>query len=105
MRTVRGFYEPQTDWEFLTTTDEAALAPILEDVGQPVAKLYDENGEWTGLYRHVLKVFLVDERNRIRNIYSTGFITPELLLNDIKTLALEATAEGKSRRSKAKGQD
>ena len=89
METVRGFYQPKTDWAFVTTRDETALQPILDDFGQSVAKLYFDDGAWTGLFRHVLKVFLVDEHNRIRNIYSSGLISTDLVLNDIRTLVLE----------------
>jgi cytochrome c peroxidase len=87
MATVRGFYAPKTDWVFLTAANEAALQPVLDDFGQPVAKLTYEDGEWTGLFRHVLKVFLLDEQHRVRNIYSSGMISPELVLNDLLTLA------------------
>lgn len=86
---VRGLYAPQTDWIFLTTSDEKALLPILDDLGQQVAKLRDENGSWTGLFRHVLKVYLLDEENRIRNIYSAGFLHADLVLADLRTLVLE----------------
>jgi cytochrome c peroxidase len=90
MAKVREFYAPKTDWAFLTGGDNAALQPVLDDFGQQVAKLYYDDGEWTGLYRHVLKVFLLDEQNRVRNIYSTGMISPELVLADLRTLALES---------------
>ena len=89
MGQVREHYAPQTDWLFLTTADERALQPILDDFGQSVSKLRWEDGTWSGLFRHVLKVFLLDEDNRVRNIYSSGFINPDLVLNDIVTLTLE----------------
>jgi cytochrome c peroxidase len=92
MAAVRGLFNPQTDWAFLTTADAAALQPILDDFGQPVARLNFEDGTWTGLFRHVLKVFLVDERGQVRNIYSTGMISPELILADLQTLSLERSA-------------
>jgi hypothetical protein len=44
---------------------------------------------WSGLYRHVLKVFLVDGKHRVRAIYSTGFLNQVLVLNDLRTLAGE----------------
>jgi cytochrome c peroxidase len=89
MAVIRRAFAPQTDWAFLTTHDGAQLAPILDDFGQPVAKLYYDDGTWTGLYRHVLKVFLLDDQNRVRNIYSTGLMSPELVMNDLQTLAAE----------------
>jgi len=89
MTALRTAFAPQTDWAFLTTSDETQLAPILDDFGQRVAKLYYDDGTWTGLYRHVLKMFLLDEQNRVRNIYSTGLMSPELVLTDVRTLVNE----------------
>jgi hypothetical protein len=34
----------------------------------------------------VLKVILVDRDARVRNVYSTGFLVPQVVLNDIKTV-------------------
>lgn len=87
MAMIRTAFAPKTDWAFLTARDEAQLAPVLDDFGQAVAKLRYEDGTWTGLYRHVLKMYLVDEQHRVRNIYSTGLMSPELVLNDLRTLA------------------
>jgi cytochrome c peroxidase len=89
MATIRDAFAPKTDWSFLTTTGEAQLTPILDDFGQPVAKLTYEDGTWTGLFRHVLKVFVLDEKNQVRNIYSTGLLNPDLVMNDVRTLAAE----------------
>jgi len=93
MASLRQAFAPRTDWAFVTTTDDAQLEPILDDFGQRVAKLYYDDGTWTGLYRHVLKVFLLDEQNRVRNIYSTGLMSPELVLNDLRTLVKERGAD------------
>jgi cytochrome oxidase Cu insertion factor (SCO1/SenC/PrrC family) len=89
---VRALHAPRTDWIFLTTPDENALRPILDDLGQQVAKLRTEDGSWTGLFRHVLKVYLLDEENRVRNIYSAGFLHAELVLADLRTLLMERGA-------------
>ena len=40
-------------------------------------------------YRHVLKVFLLDESLRIRNVYSAGLLDARLLLNDVETVLAE----------------
>ena len=79
-------------WRFLTTAGDVDLRPLLEDFGQPVAKLRFADGRWSGLFRHVLKVFLLDRENRVRNVYSVGFLGPELVLNDVRTLLREADA-------------
>jgi hypothetical protein len=38
---------------------------------------------------HVLKVFLIDPRGIVREIYTTSYLFPDVLLNDIETLRLE----------------
>ena len=93
MAKERALHEPRGDWRFITTRDETALAPLLADFGQGVAKLRRPDGEWTGLFRHVLKVFLVDRVNRVRNVYSVGFLHAELVLNDLRTVLREATRQ------------
>ena len=37
----------------------------------------------------MLKVFLLDERAVVREIYTTAYLYPEVIMNDIKTLRLE----------------
>ena len=64
---------------------------MLDAYGQDRQAVHDERGRFTGAYRHVLKVFLVDGRGWIRNIYSTGFLVPTVVVNDITTLLAERT--------------
>jgi cytochrome oxidase Cu insertion factor (SCO1/SenC/PrrC family) len=89
LASVRAATAPKSDWRFVTTSGEEALAPLLDDFGQPVARLRFPDGRWTGLYRHVLKVFLLDRAHRVRNVYSTGFLDAGLVLNDVRTLLME----------------
>lgn len=89
MAKERDLHAPRASWRFATTRDESELRPILDDFDQPVAKLRFEDGVWTGLFRHVLKVFLLDGEHRVRGIYSTGFLNPALVLNDMRTLVAE----------------
>jgi len=77
---VRAVHAPRSDWRFATAPSASDLEALLADFDQPVSRLRDENGEWTGLFRHVLKVFLLDEENRVRNVYSTGFFDADLVL-------------------------
>jgi hypothetical protein len=73
----------------LTTSSQADLNPILADFNQPIAQLRQENGDWSGLFRHVLKVYLLDANHNVRNIYSTGLFNAQLAINDIETILLE----------------
>ena len=70
------------------------LDAVLESYEQDRTPERDERGRPTGRIRHVLKVFLVDRGGFIRNVYSAGFLVPELVLNDIRTLTL---GEGRAR--------
>jgi cytochrome c peroxidase len=83
---TRELYAPRSDWHFATPPQQA-LQALLEDFGQPVARLRLDDATWSGLYRHVLKVFLLDREDGVRNIYSTGFLDRDLVLNDLRTLA------------------
>jgi len=41
---------------------------------------------------HMLKMFLIDPDGVVREIYSLAFLQQPVMLNDIKTLALERDA-------------
>jgi cytochrome oxidase Cu insertion factor (SCO1/SenC/PrrC family) len=88
MARLRTLHRPESTWRFLTTRGDADLAPLLADFGQPVSPLRFSDGRPTGLFRHVLKVFLLDARNQVRNVYSAGFLNPDLVLNDLRTVLL-----------------
>ena len=77
---------PRSDWRFLTAASEAQLRPVLEDFGQDAVPIFSDTGARSGVLRHVLKVFLVDDAGTVRNIYSTGFLDHRILLRDIETL-------------------
>jgi cytochrome oxidase Cu insertion factor (SCO1/SenC/PrrC family) len=81
-------------WRFMTASSERALDQVLEGYGQDRTPVYDERGRFTGRYRHVLKVFLLDPAGYIRNVYSAGFLVPDLVLNDIKTVLAEGSRQG-----------
>jgi cytochrome oxidase Cu insertion factor (SCO1/SenC/PrrC family) len=89
MAALRNRLRPASDWRFLTGASPAAVAPVLAAFGQDALPLVDERGAELGLFRHVLKVFLVDSGGAVRSVYSAGFLSPELLLVDARTLLLE----------------
>jgi cytochrome c peroxidase len=86
---AKGLQEGKLDWRFLTTYSEEQLLPILNKYQQSRQKEYDEKGNFSGTYSHILRVFLIDKKGHIRNIYSVSFLHPDTLINDIKTLLLE----------------
>ena len=89
MAELRTHLAPKSRWSFVTARDAASLEPVLADYGQRVMRLVDAEGAETGLLRHVLKIFLVDEYHRIRNVYSTGLMDARLIRNDIQTVLAE----------------
>ena len=90
---ARAFGAEPPLWHLLTAPSEQALQAALESYGQDRTRVYDERGRFTGRYRHVLKVFLIDEAGQVRNIYSTGSLVPQIMVNDIKTVLASKTAD------------
>ena len=78
------------DWQFLTTTSEAELRPILAAYGQSLVPEFDEEGNELGNISHILRVFLIDPARRIRNIYSVSYLHADTLVADVKTLLMES---------------
>jgi cytochrome oxidase Cu insertion factor (SCO1/SenC/PrrC family) len=76
-------------WAFLTGASETEMTPLLAAMGQNIAYETGRAGKRTGAINHMLKVFLIDPEGWVREIYSTAFLTPEGLLNDARTLAME----------------
>ena len=85
-----GFKNGSLDWQFLTTANEQQLQPILDAYQQNVQKIYDDKGQFTGTYSHLLRVYLIDTDKKIRNIYSVDFLNPETLLSDVNSLLNKA---------------
>ena len=79
------------DWRFLTARRVPDLLPVLDDFGQDVSVEMDENGHATRTLHHMLKMFLIDARGEVREIYTLSFLQPQVIFNDIKTLSLETS--------------
>ena len=75
------------DWHFLTAPSPRALAPILDGFGQDLRVAAESRAvPGTEEFTHSLKVFLIDPAGRVREIYSTAYLMPLMILNDIRTL-------------------
>ena len=95
MRAYGSGYAPDkvgVPWHFLTTRSHRELVPLLDGFGQDVWTPTDPSDAATGRFPHVLKVFLIDRRGSVREIYTTSFLQPQMVLNDIQTLLLEEGA-------------
>ncbi len=86
MSELRELMQPQGDWRFLTAASEAKIRPVLQDFGQDAVRPATAEGEASPQLLHLLKVFLVDEKRAVRNVYSAGFLDWRILLNDIQTV-------------------
>lgn len=76
-------------WHFLTTRSSRTLAPLREGFGQDVRYPRGlSNARSQRELSHVLKVFLIDRDGFVREIYSSMFLHPRTVLNDIETLLM-----------------
>ena len=80
---------PGVEWAFLTTTSPRELMPLLDGFGQDVRLEPGAHGTKVPRLGHVLKVFLIDRHGIVREIYTTSYLFPDVLWNDIETLRLE----------------
>jgi cytochrome oxidase Cu insertion factor (SCO1/SenC/PrrC family) len=85
--------DARLEWDFLTARSVKELLPVLEGFGQDVSVQLDATGHPTRTMHHMLKLFLIDRDGVVREIYSLAFLQPQVMLNDIKTLALEEKHE------------
>jgi protein SCO1 len=82
--------DPSFEWRFVTARGVLELLPVLDDFGQDVSVEVDDSGRATRTLHHMLKMFLIDPHGEVREIYTLSFLQPQVMFNDIKTLALEA---------------
>jgi protein SCO1 len=77
-------------WHFLTTASATDLRPVLEGLGQDVRVPAEgpEAGD-PGNLSHMLKVFLIDRDGWVREIYTSSFLVPQVIVNDVQTLLIE----------------
>ena len=87
------------EWRFLTPGSERALVPLLDGFGQDVRVQAGAEADRGRRLGHVLKVFLIDPRGTVREIYTTAYLYPEVVLGDIETLRLEEARGGASGRT------
>ena len=78
-------------WRFLTTASVPKLLPLLGGLGQDVSVETDSKGKPTRTLNHLLKVFLIDPQLWVREIYSVATLDVAALVNDMKTVAGDAS--------------
>jgi len=97
LASLREHLQPRGQWYFLTSESDQEIRPVLDDFGQDALRLVSaEDGRSLGVIRHIAKVFLVDSDLAIRNVYSSGFLEPDIVLRDIETVLLEERARSET---------
>ena len=77
------------DWQFLTSSSDQAIQPILDAYQQSVIPDMQTQANGRKKYSHILRVYLIDRKKQIRNIYNVSFLHPDILINDVLTLLNE----------------
>lgn len=80
-------------WYFMTAWNSYFLKETLPKFGQEIAVVPNNLGQHNVVINHLLKVLLIDRDGWVREIYTSNFLTPDVLLDDIKTLALEESKQ------------
>lgn len=83
-------------WHFLTTYSYFFLKPVLRDMGEEIAIDRAASRSRERVLNHLLKVFLIDDRGWVREIYSNLSLDPAAILGDIETLLREDGKAGHS---------
>lgn len=83
---------PRAEWTFVTAASERELEPLLAGYDQLVVKNLGPDKVFDGTFEHLLRVYLIDRRGQVRNIYGASLLDPRLLVADVKTLLLEDRA-------------
>jgi protein SCO1/2 len=79
---AEGFKAESNGWVFLRGTQKETKK-VLSDYDIWSKRLED------GTINHVMRVYLVDSNDRIREIYNTAFLQPELVVRDIEMILIE----------------
>jgi protein SCO1 len=87
------------EWDVLTARSVRDLLPVLEDFGQDVSVERASDGVARRTVHHMLKMFLIDRRGNVREIYTLAYLHPTVILNDMQTLRLEEIAARRPSRS------
>ena len=84
-------------WERYVALQARELRPLVDGFGQDIRSTIDRsNGKPRRELSHVLKVFLIDRAAFVREIYTSTFLHPRTVLNDIETLCMETDVRGAS---------
>ena len=81
------------EWQVLTARSVRELLPVLDDFGQDVSVERAADGTASRTLHHMLKVFLIDDGGSVREVYTLAYLHPEMIVNDIRTLALERSGK------------
>jgi cytochrome c peroxidase len=78
-------------WQFATLKDQAAQQTMQAAYPQNLQQVFDTQGRFSGDYSHLLRVYLIDDQQHIRNIYSADFLDVAQILQDIQVVTQTTT--------------
>jgi cytochrome oxidase Cu insertion factor (SCO1/SenC/PrrC family) len=76
-------------WRFIGSWSNLFLEYTLRSFGQEISTRTNASGGKRVVIEHLLKVFLIDPEGWVREIYTSAFLDPDVLINDIRTLQLD----------------
>lgn len=82
----------EVPWNFLTTWSNWFLRPIMRSMDLTVTYATDENGKRTGDIYHMIRVYLIDRDGWILRDLCDRVFQSDVVMNDIRTLAMEHDA-------------
>lgn len=91
----QDFQGGPVEWLFGTfdiSYPRKTMQETLRSYGQSVLRRPDNNtlkDSKSRVSAHILKAYLIDHKQRIRNIYGVDFLHPDILIADIQTLLME----------------
>ncbi len=83
-------------WAFLTTAGRAEIEHLLTAYDQAVIEKANPDDAY-GPLSHQLRLYLIDSSGWVRNIYNLDYMDPRLVLNDLRTLAIEEKGQAARR--------
>jgi len=97
LRILARRYEERAEivpWHFLTASSYQILNPLLRDMGEEISVDRVASASGGVVLNHLLKVFLIDSRGWVREIYSNQSLDSAAILGDIKSLLIEEEKPG-----------
>ena len=88
---AKNFATAESEWRFARAGSEDGLRRLLKAYDQSI--VVEPDGSTLS---HILRVFLIDTEQNIRNVYSVSFLHADTLISDIRTILAETNGAASS---------